>query len=395
MTMRNLARVSATGLLAAGVLALAATPALAADVDFGLELKGTTIALEAEGKPATANITNHGTTTPEQVNVRFDATELDSSKVELDLGACTVEDGIGDCALDEESIPGPGETTETDIPLVLKPGASDDGPASLGKLTITISVEGDTNQANDSRTVDVKLAGSGGDLRVLAYDVTAVDDEFQPTGKPLQPGETSFAYAYVANHGDRATQGIKVVVALPEGRHLRRRGEWLRVQREQAARPPAPRTRRVLQPWDQDDTGNKENSSASIAFRVTVDEDATGPATLTGGEWTVSALGLVRPSARMAREVAHDLPEFVKPGCGDHEDEVEVDATDNSDDFAVLVAGPTGGSGGGEDEPGLPVTGPVAASVAGAGAAVLALGVVLFVASRRRRVVLVTPGDEK
>ena len=393
MTMRNLARVSATGLLAAGVLALAATPALAADVDFGLELKGTTIALEAEGKPATANITNHGTTTPEQVNVRFDATELDSSKVELDLGACKVEDGIGDCALDEESIPGPGETTETDIPLVLKSGASDDGPASLGKLTITISVEGDANQANDSRTVDVKLAGSGGDLRVLAYDVTAVDDEFQPTGKPLQPGETSFAYAYVANHGDRATQGIKVVIALPEDVTFADEESGCEYSANNR-KATCTADEAVLQPWDQDDTGNKENSSASIAFRVTVDEDATGPATLTGGEWTVSALGLVQQSARMAREVP-TLPDFVKPGCGDHEDEVEVDATDNSDGFAVLVAGPTGGSGGGEDEPGLPVTGPVAASVAGAGAAVLALGVVLFVASRRRRVVLVTPGDEK
>ena len=72
MTIRNLARVSATGLLAAGVLGLAATPALAADeVDFGLELKGTTIALEAGGKPATVNITNHGTTKPEQVSVLF------------------------------------------------------------------------------------------------------------------------------------------------------------------------------------------------------------------------------------------------------------------------------------------------------------------------------------
>ena len=393
MTMRNLARVSATGLLAAGVLALAATPALAADVDFGLELKGTTIALEAEGKPATVNITNHGSTTPDQVKVRFDATELDGSKVELDLGACTVEDGIGDCALAEESIPGPGETTETDIPLVLKPGASDDGPGSLGELTITISVDGDTNKANDSKTVDVKLAGSGGDLRVLAYDVTQVDDEFQPTGKPLQPGETSLAYAYVSNHGDRATQGIKVVVALPEDvTFADEEGGCEYSADKRTATCTADEA--VLQPWDQDDTGNKENSSASIAFRVTVDEDATGPATLTGGEWTVSALGLVQSNARRAR-VAPELPEFVKPGCGDHEDEVEVDATDNSDAFAVLVAGPAGGNGGGEEEPGLPVTGPVAASMAGAGVAILTLGVVLFVTSRRRRVVLVTPGDER
>jgi len=39
------------------------------------------------------------------------------------------------------------------------------------------------------------------------------------------------------------------------------------------------------------------------------------------------------------------------------------------------------------------VTGPVAGSIAGAGGAVLIAGAVMFVMSRRRRVVLVTPGD--
>jgi hypothetical protein len=393
MTMRNLARISATGLLAAGVIAMAATPALAADVDFGLDLKGTTIALEAEGKPATATITNHGTTTPDAVNVLFDATDLDSSKVELDLGACKVEDGIGDCALSEDSIPGPGKTTETAVPLVLKEGASDDGPASLGKLTITLSVEGDTNQANDSKTVDVNLAGSGGDLRVLASDVTKVDAEDQLTGQPLDPGDTSWAFAYVANHGDRATRGIKLEIALPEDVTFAEEEGGCEYTADKRHATCAAEDY-VLQPWDQDETGNKENSSGTIAFKVQLSEEATGPATLTGGNWTVSAFGLVPLNARLARTVP-TVPDFVKPGCGDKEDEVEVDASDNSDAFAVLVAGPAGGNGGGEEEPGLPVTGPVAASIAGAGAAVLVLGVVLFVASRRRRVVLVTPGDER
>ena len=70
MTMRNLARASVAGLLTAGGLGFAATPALAADVDFGVGLKGTTIAADADGKPATLNITNHGTSKPAEVGIR-------------------------------------------------------------------------------------------------------------------------------------------------------------------------------------------------------------------------------------------------------------------------------------------------------------------------------------
>ena len=65
----------------------------------------------------------------------------------------------------------------------------------------------------------------------------------------------------------------------------------------------------------------------------------------------------------------------------------EVDNKDNTDDFVVFV-GTTGGGGGG-----LPVTGPKAIVIGGVGAAVLAVGVFLFMSSRRRRVVLVTPAE--
>jgi hypothetical protein len=324
------------------------------------------------------------------VGVRFDATELDDSKVELDLGACTVEDGIADCLIDEGSIPGPGETSDLDVPLVKKAGAT--GPA--GKLTVTVLVEGDANKANDSKTVDVTIAGSGADLRVLAFDVTKIDAENQLTGEPLQPGETSLAYAYVANHGDRTAVGLKVRVSLPEHVTFAEEEGGCEYSTDHRVATCTAEGYPVI-PWDQDDTGNKENSSLSIAFAVTVSEDAEGPVSLTGGEWTVTGLGVESADARRALAVAA-LPEFAEKGCGPAEDQVETDASDNTDGFAVLVAGPDGGNGGGgAEEPSLPVTGPVAASVAGAGAAVLTLGVVLFVVSRRRRVVLVTPGDEK
>jgi LPXTG-motif cell wall-anchored protein len=55
---------------------------------------------------------------------------------------------------------------------------------------------------------------------------------------------------------------------------------------------------------------------------------------------------------------------------------------------AAIVITTSGGSGGG-----LPVTGASAGIVAGAGAAVAALGVGLFMVARRRRLVLVAPND--
>jgi hypothetical protein len=79
---------------------------------------------------------------------------------------------------------------------------------------------------------------------------------------------------------------------------------------------------------------------------------------------------------------------------------MDIDPADNVDGFAVQVAGPSGGTGGGTgdnggDDGGLPVTGPVAGGIAGVGGAVLLAGAVMFVMSRRRRVVLGTPHDGK
>jgi hypothetical protein len=72
----------------------------------------------------------------------------------------------------------------------------------------------------------------------------------------------------------------------------------------------------------------------------------------------------------------------------------DVDPKDNDDRFTVVVAraeqdgtgtggGASGGNGG--DSPALPITGPAAIPVAGIGAAFAAVGVLLLVATRRRR----------
>ena len=393
MTMRNLARVGATGLLAAGTLALAAAPAFAADVDFGLSLKGTTIAVGASSKPATVGFTNNGTSTPKEVGVLFDATELDESKVKVDLGDCTFTDGIAECVLDGSAIPGPGETADLDIPLIKQTGAT----GAAGKLTVTIKVDGDTNKANDSKTVDVTVGGSGVDLRVLAPDVTAVDADGEFTGKAIPPGGSSVVEGYLANHGDTVATGFKVTFSLPKDVVFAEQFEdcdYSSDKRTVTCTADVP-----LIPVDVDTDSDKGISALVIDFPVTVSKDAKGPVSLKGGSFAAAATGQESGDVRsLAKRAAPALPAMATALTAAEADKLDVDATDNTDDFAVLVAGPAGGQGGGsgdEDGGGLPVTGPVAASVGGAGLAVIVVGAMLFFSARRRRIVLVTPGDEK
>ena len=70
----------------------------------------------------------------------------------------------------------------------------------------------------------------------------------------------------------------------------------------------------------------------------------------------------------------------------------DVDASDNTDDFSVIVAG-KGGSGGRRTRGGLPVTGAAGRPDRRRSAPRCSLaGGVMFLVARRRRVVLVDPG---
>jgi hypothetical protein len=105
------------------------------------------------------------------------------------------------------------------------------------------------------------------------------------------------------------------------------------------------------------------------------------------GGGVVTAVGLATEEPDVAlRKAATPLPEGVEGGSAK-----EVDESDNTDEFSVHVANSGGGGGGGE----LPVTGVQAGLIGGVGLAVVGGGLAMLLVSRRRRVVLAMPDDEK
>jgi hypothetical protein len=397
MTMRSVARVSAAILLTAGALTLTAAPALAADVDFGVDIKGTTLALGANAKQSPVTISNHGSTKPSEVKIKVSVDADLRGKAEVELGGnygrfCGEPDdqGRAECLLNESIIPAPGGSVD----LYAYIRRSDPATGKAGQLTVSVEVAGDSNTENDSDTVDVTFAENKGvDLTVFADDVTLYDVDEHHTGKPIPPGGKSVAEAFVYNFGDQTAGGFTAAGKLPAGVTFAdrkadgcdfsadRRSVRCEVQADQLPLPP--------------------RTGAVVQLDVVVARDAKGPATLRDGSWTFEALGAVDPDrARIA--ATQPLPDHVAKVSAAEIADLDIDPSDNVDGFAVIVAGPAGGSGGGtggdtggDDEPGLPVTGPVAGGIAGAGGAVLIAGAVMFVMSRRRRVVLVTPGDGK
>jgi hypothetical protein len=278
-------------------------------------------------------------------------------------------------------------------------------------------VPGDTRPANDSRTVDVAIGDSDVDMLVVAPDVTAAVDG-QPMGWPIAPGAVGALGIVIANQGAMTAVGVLVRVSLPrqstvagqiDGCDRSTDGRSLTCVADDAEVVPlfsAPES---------------DNAFLILTIPVRVAPDAKGPVSLQDGSVSVYALDR-RPYTAGRTEAASVLPEhFSRPGTTAWAS-FDTDWTDNTDTFAVLVAGPAGGTGGGQVDGGtgtgtgtggggggadggatdtdhadgsLPVTGPTAFALGGAGLAVVALGIGLLVAARNRRVVLTVPHDER
>lgn len=221
MNLRTPAASVAAFLLAAGVVTGASSPAYAdpAEADLEISLVGTTIAEGAPGKFATVEITNQGPGEAADIEIVYDITALDTSKVNLPLVDCPPDGGVAVCVvLDPEVLEAGGHITFPDI-LEVVPGATGDA----GQITISVSHEGsDPDPSNNEVTADVGIGESGPDLLVFAPDVrneAHVDTdnlEFQILETPVVPGSDALVLVYVDNQGDQAASGIEVTVNLPE-----------------------------------------------------------------------------------------------------------------------------------------------------------------------------------
>ncbi|TDB99687.1 LPXTG cell wall anchor domain-containing protein [Micromonospora fluostatini] len=392
---RPLARLGAAVLLASGTFTALGAPAYASgsETDLSIELVGTRVAANTQGKVAFAKITNLGTNTPGSASVTTDVSKVDFNRVlalpfleECELEGDLDKPTLWTCDVPRDELPGPGETLE--VPLALFKFEELEGTYSA-PISVTVSSPDDTNKENNRASATVELTDQNGpDLTVLAADVkqavTVEGGEIRVVGD-LHAGETGRLEYVTVNQGDRTAGGITVSVKLPKGVTF--------TETEEACEYGADRASAVctydnlpLVPLEQDeDEDDKVYSGYEFFHLLSVGEDVKA-GSLTGGTVTVEPIaGKPMPLRTAAKAVP-------KNAVGINAE--DVDPSDNTDGYAVIVAA-RGGSGGGGEEPGLPVTGPQAGLIGGIGGAVLLAGGAMFLVARRRRVVMVAPADEK
>ena len=382
---RVTARLGTVGVIAGTAVAFAAAPAFAAaDTDLGVSLSGTTIAATSAGKVFDITITNAGESTATGVTVTFDLSGLEQDKVSFVVP--TGEDGAEVCDVDGDTvacgvqdIPG-GQNLDLGAELTRLAGTGE-----AGAITVQVGHDGtDPNEANDVATANVTVGDSGPDLFVFAPDVPFNPETNQTEGR-VPAGGVGRLWYVIGNQGDVAATGLKLTVTLPE--HV------TFVEEESGCEYNAANTVATctyedlpLVPVEEADPGNDVFSARLFFNDLRVAADAPAPSVLADG--VVDAEPLVADEQAPARRQAAALPDNIL----EVPESLDVDRSDNTDEFSVYVAAASGGAGGGGGE--LPLTGAKAGLFGGVGLAVLAAGAVLLVIARRRRVVLVAPHDE-
>ncbi|WP_204035335.1 hypothetical protein [Micromonospora qiuiae] len=355
-------------------------------------MTGTTVSLGVKKKRIYLAITNLTDETPEALQFHVRPTELAWEKATVEWPE---EGGIGECDGEPdhfychiasnwfpELMPAPGGTVKIPLDIYVR----EKHEPYEGRFTVQVDMawKGDKPgkwlEERKQFTLNV-VDESEADLSVVAPDVKqsvriGADGRLEATG-PLNPGETGAVRYRIVNQGRKAVSGVKVTLRLPEGVNFTQPPKECAIDNAGGSAVCAYDTL-ALVPVDQD-TNPKDGIHSGVELHnlVTVPATTKAPITLQGG--VVQVEGLTEEVGTASKLVRTKLPAnaVAVPAA-------DVDASDNQDGFAIVVAAPrTGGDDGGGGG-GLPVTGPQSGLVAGAGLVLLAGGGILLLLARRR-----------
>jgi hypothetical protein len=382
MTLRSsrlATRVGAAALLTAGALAFTAAPASAnADVDLAVSFTSAKIASDSVGKFVYVQVTNIGDKKADGFDVSISIDRVDGVAVSLPSslddfcepdGADAFKCEFGNVLVKHDQL---------EIPVAVQAEAGFQGPG--GKISATVTSGQDTATGNNSGSVDIEVVKKGVDLVLWADDIVASRDEDTGELKGVKPGDVANLNFFIANAGSLAAGGLDLKIELPE--HVTFTADEVDGCELDSAK-------RVLT-CHIEDFILEPNEQIDGELEVKIAASAPNPSALKG-KLAGKALEALKPSEEEepAEAESETAPLSWAKVTSNGTRKVEIDKTDNIDEFTIFVGNPSTGGGGG----GLPVTGARAGLVGGVGAAVVVLGAVLFLVARRRRLVMVTPAE--
>ncbi|MEU4419478.1 hypothetical protein AB0F81_02560 [Actinoplanes sp. NPDC024001] len=364
-----------------------------------------------ETKNVVVKVTNNGPGAMKNVKLTVDHESYAWEKIHFSpAGVC--DPGpirTSDCHLSKSTLQ-PGESAEMRATL----SAEADQPITpAGRLVMWPMFDGYNPQAPQRFSFPLTV-GKRASVAVHAWDVPAKVTDSGVTVGELAPGEKGMLIVAFANRGKEPAGALSLDVQLPNS-HILFDQDVMRSDPRFAGCYYSSEDITcsfkglVLQP----ESAGQEASTWAMGLPVYARGTAKGRAT--GGTATVVGAGVTGERAEQVTRGVLEPSDVVPMGPNDGQLE--------TDNFAALVksaspspsssssAGPSvsptsspsatagagagsGGGEGGEDDPTLPITGPVATGVAATGAAVVVAGLLLFLAARRRRIVVVAPDDE-
>ena len=356
-----------------------------------IAVAGTTVTAGG-GKAGILSIHNQGPNNVVDAGIDFDLGALDTDKVDFGLlsnDKCRAPSKTG------IACPSIGERTTLDLLFRLTPAeGAEPGPAGTITAVVTDSLHSGLDGDAHVLTFPVAIAPSGADLLVWAPDQPFQADG--TTGK-IKRGEDGSLSIVIVNQGDQTVKGVRVTTKLVKGATFTPL-DGCTVAADKVTLT-CDLTSLSLIPAEEDTDAEDDNWSA-VEFTpgVHIADDAKSPKgwpDLPGNTVAVEPSG-VATDERAAVTATTALPAGIK---GASLAKLDVDASDNTDDFTIMVAaaddngggseggGGSGGSGGSSGGGGLPITGAPAVLVAGIGLAVILVGAVLMFVTRRRKTV--------